>query len=204
MHRCLRDGIKSHRTHPLHRHIKQCEPHEPQAKTSRGRHAHPSVTHRHHAQTSRTDITSTPHAPTSRTDSEDMRCALGSLLAAALLVGLAHALKCHNCVSTQGDCNTPNDCPADQNNYCFKFVGTNQLAGITTIVKGCNATCQAASATLQGISGSVSCCTTNLCNGEGASAVTTAKPNGVPSVRVSYTVLYATVGVTALLLRRHI
>ncbi|KAJ1195825.1 hypothetical protein NDU88_005093 [Pleurodeles waltl] len=122
-----------------------------------------------------------------------MRCALGSLLAAALLVGLARALTCHNCVSTtQADCNTPSVCSAGQT-YCFKFVGLTDIAGSLTL-KGCNSTCREGPVNANGISGIFSCCTTNRCNGDA---------NGAPGVRISYAALYAAVGVTALLLGVH-
>ncbi|XP_069478091.1 toxin S6C6-like isoform X2 [Ambystoma mexicanum] len=116
-----------------------------------------------------------------------MKVLVGALLTAAVLLGTAHSLQCYTCtaVTNNADCRTTTTCSTEES-YCFKIHST--VGEITSIFKGCEATCTEVSTSVRGISTSTNCCSTDLCN-------------GATSARVSYAMLTLAAGACALLLK---
>ncbi|XP_078542497.1 uncharacterized protein LOC144828293 [Lissotriton helveticus] len=114
-----------------------------------------------------------------------MKTVVVSLLAAALLFGTAHSLKCYVCASTTGSCNTQGTCAAGEV-YCASATLTSGSS--TTIAKACMASCTAGSGTVSGVTGTVSCCQQDLCN-------------GANSVKINYAMVFLAAGISALLLK---
>ncbi|XP_031760364.1 lymphocyte antigen 6E-like isoform X1 [Xenopus tropicalis] len=112
-----------------------------------------------------------------------------SLLLAALCIGTVVPLKCYTCLSaaSNADCKTQTDCgPNDA--YCQTVVGS--VSGKKAIGKYCTPSCTPGSSSFAGITGTVSCCKTNLCNTSGA-----------PGVKYSYPALGLSLGFLLVLLR---
>ncbi|XP_077350016.1 lymphocyte antigen 6E-like [Lithobates pipiens] len=96
------------------------------------------------------------------------------LLLAALCVGSAYSLQCYTCTeqTSNSNCKTATTCPSG-NGYCQTAVGTASANGITATVisKTCEASCTPATVTVSGAVGTVTCCTTDLCNVSGAISI---------------------------------
>ncbi|XP_030075609.1 lymphocyte antigen 6E [Microcaecilia unicolor] len=118
-----------------------------------------------------------------------MRTFLLPLLAAALCLHTAHALKCYTCVGAEknSDCLKESTCTV-LDKYCMTMVGT--ASGKTTIIKQCLPLCEPGKGESHGLSGTMSCCQSDLCNVSGAM-----------SVRISFLTLVFSVGFVGTLLR---
>ncbi|XP_029448024.1 lymphocyte antigen 6E-like isoform X2 [Rhinatrema bivittatum] len=86
----------------------------------------------------------------------------------------AQALKCHTCnlADSNSKCMTETTCPS-ADTHCLTAVGTASVGSITAtvITKECAAACTAGAHTYGGITGTVSCCESDLCNVSGATGV---------------------------------
>ncbi|XP_041422621.1 ly6/PLAUR domain-containing protein 2-like [Xenopus laevis] len=93
-----------------------------------------------------------------------------SLLVAALCIGTAVSLQCYTCasVTSNANCMTTTNCSSN-NTYCQTSVAS--ALGLSVINKTCSSSCTSASASFAGFSSSVSCCSSDLCNVSGSSAV---------------------------------
>ncbi|XP_077127493.1 lymphocyte antigen 6E-like [Ranitomeya variabilis] len=116
------------------------------------------------------------------------------LLVAALCAGTVYSLSCYTCngQSSNTNCMTATNC-SSASTYCMTSVvagGIGSLSG-ASITKTCASVCTDTGFNAVVVSTSVSCCSTDLCN-----------VSGVSSVRSTYTVLVAALGVLGLLLRR--
>ncbi|KAJ1194687.1 hypothetical protein NDU88_003973 [Pleurodeles waltl] len=118
-----------------------------------------------------------------------MKVVLVALLAAALCVGIVHSLACYTCTNqgSNSKCMTATNCTSDAT-ACQTVVG-NYLVGIT-VTKTCSSSCVPTSLTVLGVGTTTSCCSTDLCNVSGAT-----------SVKTSYLLLAACMGVLGLLMR---
>ncbi|XP_069478102.1 lymphocyte antigen 6E-like isoform X2 [Ambystoma mexicanum] len=116
-----------------------------------------------------------------------MKVLLGALLTAAVLLGTVHSLKCYTCAATTNiaDCNAISTCTSGSAS-CMKVEATS--GGLTAISKSCVLECTEGSVSTGGVSGSVHCCNTDLCN-------------GAASVKISPAVLSLAAGVSVILLR---
>ncbi|XP_069478462.1 prostate stem cell antigen-like [Ambystoma mexicanum] len=117
-----------------------------------------------------------------------MKVLLCALLASALLLGIAHSLKCYTCEATTNlaNCRTTTTNCSSASAYCMTVQATS--VGVTAVAKNCKVACKESTGTVSGVPTSIHCCSTDLCNG-GTSA------------RVSYTMLTLAAGACALLLR---
>ncbi|XP_041422617.1 ly6/PLAUR domain-containing protein 2 [Xenopus laevis] len=90
-----------------------------------------------------------------------------SLLVAALCIGTAVPLKCYTClgVTNNADCMNPTTCSSTDTS-CMTVVGS--TSGSTAVVKSCAPSCSPGSSSLAGVSATISCCNTDLCNGSTA------------------------------------
>uniref|UniRef100_A0A6I8QZ65 UPAR/Ly6 domain-containing protein n=1 Tax=Xenopus tropicalis TaxID=8364 RepID=A0A6I8QZ65_XENTR len=96
-------------------------------------------------------------------------------------------LKCYRCVgaTSNADCQTQTDCgPNDA--YCMTVVAS--VSGKTAIGKSCTPSCTPGSASTGGVTGTISCCKTDLCN-------------GATGVKYSYPALGLSLGFLLVLLR---
>ncbi|XP_078541507.1 prostate stem cell antigen-like [Lissotriton helveticus] len=102
-----------------------------------------------------------------------MKAVLGSLLAAALLVGTGHALTCYTCdtVANNADCMTSSKCATGLDSYCMSSYASG--SGASYISKSCSKTCSEGSATLAGVTAKVTCCSSDLCNGANSAKLST-------------------------------
>ncbi|KAJ1195830.1 hypothetical protein NDU88_005098 [Pleurodeles waltl] len=116
-----------------------------------------------------------------------MKAVFCSLLAAALLVGTGHALKCYTCsgATSNTEC-VEQTCSTGLDSYCRSTYASGY--GVSAMSKICASSCTAGSDTVLGVTSKVTCCTTDLCN-------------GAPSARTSYTLLSLAAGISALLVR---
>ncbi|XP_078541509.1 uncharacterized protein LOC144826922 [Lissotriton helveticus] len=115
-----------------------------------------------------------------------MKAVVISLLAAALLFGTAHSLKCYVCAAASGSCNTQTTCGGSADKYCATLAAT---SGSSTVVTNfCAITCNPGTTTLGGATSRLSCCQTDLCN-------------GATSMKISYTMLFFAAGISALFLK---
>ncbi|KAG9465620.1 hypothetical protein GDO78_017984 [Eleutherodactylus coqui] len=94
------------------------------------------------------------------------------LLVIALCAATAHSLKCYTCTQqpTNANCLTETDCKSDET-YCQTMVVTAPARGKTAIIKMCTSSCAPYSGSNNLGSGSVSCCTTDLCNYSGGASI---------------------------------
>ncbi|KAJ1195831.1 hypothetical protein NDU88_005099 [Pleurodeles waltl] len=116
-----------------------------------------------------------------------MKSVLGSLLAAALLVGTGHALKCYSCTGATSNTGcTEETCPTGMDSYCMSIYASG--SGVSLMTKSCSPTCVAASTTVGGATAKTTCCNTDLCN-------------GASNAKISYTLLSLAAGISALVVR---
>ncbi|KAL6483683.1 hypothetical protein MHYP_G00085550 [Metynnis hypsauchen] len=113
------------------------------------------------------------------------RC--NSQIPAVLPFGSLNGKKCYTC--TDNDCRGNVSCEGDQD-HCVS--ATAIVSGIRVVAKGCvsGSLCTAAASTMQaaGITGSVSCCEGDLCNGS-EEAKATVWPNGAEGVKLSLLIM---------------
>ncbi|OCT77253.1 hypothetical protein XELAEV_18032452mg, partial [Xenopus laevis] len=83
-------------------------------------------------------------------------------------------LKCYTCTSatSNSNCMTQTNCTATDTS-CQTFLGSVSVLGVsaTSITKTCTTSCTAGGTSFAGVTGSVSCCNTDLCNVSGANGV---------------------------------
>ncbi|XP_044129530.1 ly6/PLAUR domain-containing protein 2-like [Bufo gargarizans] len=96
------------------------------------------------------------------------------LLVIALCAATALSLQCYTCVSesSNDDCLAEGYCTIGDT-YCQTSVASVTIAGISfsNINKDCASLCSPSSTNILGISSSVSCCSTDLCNVSGGAIV---------------------------------
>ncbi|KAE8599851.1 hypothetical protein XENTR_v10017358 [Xenopus tropicalis] len=116
------------------------------------------------------------------------------LLVTALLIGTAYSFSCYTCIaqSRNEDCMSTTTCSASEP-YCMTTVASAGIGSLkyTSITKTCSIACKASSFGTSLGSGSVSCCSTSLCNVSGASGI-----------KYSYSALVLSLGLL-LVLRRN-
>ncbi|KAM9308480.1 ly6/PLAUR domain-containing protein 2-like [Gastrophryne carolinensis] len=88
------------------------------------------------------------------------------LLLAALCLGTASSLQCYTCImpSSSSQCTTTATCASGQN-YCQTVSASVAGVSVTGSLKSCESSCTPGSTNTMGVSGTVSCCQTDLCNG---------------------------------------
>ncbi|XP_078542500.1 uncharacterized protein LOC144828294 [Lissotriton helveticus] len=147
-----------------------------------------------------------------------MKAVVFSILAAVLLFGTAHSLKCYVCPQTTGSCDTQSTCAAGSDKYCNSMILTS--GSTTTVLKVCSAACTSSSSTLGSGTLTYSCCQTDL--GNGATSGTTSRATtrttigattrttiGATSTRnsvetsmeISYTLHFLVAGISTILLK---
>ncbi|OCT77248.1 lymphocyte antigen 6E [Xenopus laevis] len=93
-----------------------------------------------------------------------------SLLVAALCIGTAQSLQCYTCLvaTSNANCMTPTNCSSTDTS-CMTVASS--AFGLTAIMKSCKSSCSPANTNLTLVTSSVSCCSSDLCNVSGSSAV---------------------------------
>ncbi|KAM4603138.1 lymphocyte antigen 6E-like [Discoglossus pictus] len=116
------------------------------------------------------------------------------LLVTALCIGTAYSLSCYTCTGeiSNANCMTATNCTVGMDSYCMTSVASASVVGVSagSITKECTAFCSPTNIGFLGVSSSVSCCSTNLCNVSGAS-----------SVKTSYAMLVLSVGLLLALVK---
>ncbi|XP_078541508.1 lymphocyte antigen 6E-like [Lissotriton helveticus] len=117
-----------------------------------------------------------------------MKAVWGCLLAAVLLVGTGHALKCYLCSGsvTNANCKTSSTCPTGSASYCKSVYASG--SGIANIYKTCESSCSPGSDSFLGVTTTTTCCSSDECN-------------GANSVKISYTLLSLAAAISALVVR---
>ncbi|XP_063306300.1 lymphocyte antigen 6E-like [Pelobates fuscus] len=114
-------------------------------------------------------------------------------LLTALCTGTGFALQCYTCTGKASNTNCMNatNCTA-ASTYCKTSVVSGGIGSLSaaTISKSCESDCKATSLNVLIVSGTVSCCSTDLCNKSGAT-----------SVKSSYAILALCLGLFLTLIR---
>ncbi|XP_063306299.1 lymphocyte antigen 6E-like [Pelobates fuscus] len=114
-------------------------------------------------------------------------------LLTALCTGTGFALQCYTCEDQASNTNCMNatNCPA-ASTYCQTSVVTGGIGSLPapTIYKSCESECKAGGFDILIVSGTMSCCSTDLCNKSGAT-----------SVKSSYAILALCLGLFLTLIR---
>ncbi|OCT77268.1 hypothetical protein XELAEV_18032467mg [Xenopus laevis] len=115
------------------------------------------------------------------------------LLVIALLIGTACSLRCFSCtaLSRNEDCRNTETC-SSSTDYCMTTVASAGIGSLkyTSITKTCSPACKESSFGTSVGSGSVSCCSSELCNTSGAIGI-----------KYSYPALVLSLGFFLLLIR---
>ncbi|OCT77252.1 ly6/PLAUR domain-containing protein 2 [Xenopus laevis] len=95
-----------------------------------------------------------------------------SLLVAALCIGTAVSLQCYTCslVISNANCMTPTNC-SSTDTFCMTSVVSSSEYELTLINKICTSSCTPSATNIRSNKNQVSCCSSDLCNVSGSSAV---------------------------------
>ncbi|XP_077346660.1 ly6/PLAUR domain-containing protein 2-like [Lithobates pipiens] len=119
-----------------------------------------------------------------------MAAQASALLLAAFCIGTADSLQCYTCTvatrnsNNNNNCKTTTACPFLYN-YCQTSL-VKSLFGTTAMTKSCSFSCMESNVNSIGGSTSVSCCSSDLCNG------------GI-SIRSSYSTIFLVMGTVVML-----
>ncbi|KAM3929264.1 lymphocyte antigen 6E-like [Leptodactylus fuscus] len=96
------------------------------------------------------------------------------LLVIAFCAATAYSLQCYTCdlASSNSACLTVTNCSSNET-YCLTSVGSGSFAGVssTSILKRCETSCAPTTLTIAGVTATVTCCSSNLCNYSGGAII---------------------------------
>ncbi|XP_040288798.1 ly6/PLAUR domain-containing protein 2-like [Bufo bufo] len=89
------------------------------------------------------------------------------LLVIALCAATVYSLRCYTCEleSSNSNCLTETNCTSSATS-CLTSVGSGSAGGVsaTAIIKRCAVSCTPLTTTISGVTATVTCCSTDLCN----------------------------------------
>ncbi|XP_040288602.1 lymphocyte antigen 6E-like [Bufo bufo] len=96
------------------------------------------------------------------------------LLVIALCAATVYSLQCYTCEleSSNSNCLTETNCTSNATS-CLTSVASGSAGGVsaTAIIKRCAVSCTPLTTTISGVTATVTCCSTDLCNFSGSTSI---------------------------------